>query len=81
MWRREKRWRVLEAPEMEPLGPKSADRIIRFNALSISDKDWVERIRIIGLDASGLFSLKSMTSERGEAFIDFRKPWMARAGR
>ena len=30
----------LEAPEMEPLGPKSADRIIRFNALSISDKDW-----------------------------------------
>ena len=71
----------LEAPEMEPLGPKSAVRIIRFSALSISVRDWVERIRIIGLDASGLFSLKSMISESGEAFIDFRKPWMVRAGR
>ena len=30
-----------EVPEMEPLGPKSAVRIIRF-ALSISDRDWVK---------------------------------------
>ena len=48
---------------------KSADRVIEFNALDFH-KDWVERIRIIGLDASGLFSLKSMTSE-GRGFHRF----------